>query len=319
MHRPTRPAKWFSQLEKFYESWGDFPHCHRHHAAFLGSVGRMPLKLSDTLQLHSGRHMPLLGFGTWKLNDGQEVKDAVTTALRTGYRHIDTASAYENESGVGAAIRESGLLRAQVFVTTKIWTDAIRQGRAAVVASCEESLERLGLSHVDLLLLHWPVVGKDREAWKALEQLYRAGKARSIGVSNYLPHHLDALLQSGVAVRPMVNQIEFHPYLLQPELASACRKYGIVRVAWSPLMQGKVNEVPEIVEIARQHGKTPAQIVLHWDLQHQVATIPRSGNAARIAENAALFDFELSPADLAVLDQLDRRKRFGPDPEHFDF
>ena len=279
----------------------------------------MSLKLRDTLQLNSGRHIPLLGFGTWKLNDGQEVKDAVTTALKVGYRHIDTAAIYENERGVGEAIRDSGLPRSQVFVTTKIWNNAIRQGRAAVIEACHESIERLGLGYVDLLLLHWPIVGKDREAWKALEQLYHEGKARSIGVSNYLSHHLDALLKSGVSVRPMVNQIEFHPYLLQPALAATCRKQGIVRAAWSPLMQGKVNDVPEIVEIARQHGKTPAQIVLHWDLQHQVVTLPRSSNPRRIAENAALFDFELSPADIAVLDQLDRRQRFGPDPEHFDF
>ena len=279
----------------------------------------MSLKLRDTLQLNSGRHIPLLGFGTWQLKEGQEVKDAVTTALQVGYRHIDTAAIYDNERGVGQAIRESGLPRGQIFVTTKIWNDAIRQGSAAVIEACDESLERLGLSYVDLLLLHWPIVGKDREAWKALEHLYHEGKARSIGVSNYLPHHLDALLQSGVAVRPMVNQIEFHPYLLQPTLAALCRKQGIVRAAWSPLMQGKVTEVPEIAQIARQHGKTPAQIVLHWDLQHQVVTLPRSSNPQRIAENAALFDFELSPSDIAVLDQLDRRQRFGPDPEHFDF
>jgi methylglyoxal/glyoxal reductase len=279
----------------------------------------MSFKIRDTLQLNSGRHMPLLGFGTWKLKDGQEVKDAVTTALRVGYRHIDTASAYDNERGVGQAIRECGLSRNQIFVTTKIWTDAIRQGRSAVIEACQESLERLGLSQVDLLLLHWPIADKDREAWKAMEHLYHEGKARSIGVSNYLPHHLDALLQSGVTVIPMVNQIEFHPYLLQPALATVCRKLGIVRAAWSPLMQGHVNDVPEIAVIARQHGKTPAQIVLHWDLQHQVATLPRSANPQHIAENAALFDFELSPADIAVLDQLNRRQRFGPDPDHFEF
>lgn len=279
----------------------------------------MALKIRDTLQLNSGRHIPLLGFGTWKLKDGQEVKDAVGTALKVGYRHIDTAAVYENERGVGQALRDSGLPRNQVFITTKIWNDDIRRGRAAVIEACDECLERLGLDHVDLLLLHWPIAGKDREAWKALEHLYHAGKARSIGVSNYLPHHLDALLQSGVGVIPMVNQIEFHPYLLQPALTATCRKHGIVREAWSPLMQGNVNAVPEIVEIARQHDKTPAQIVLHWDLQHQVVTLPRSANPKHIAENAALFDFELSPADIAVLDQLDHRKRFGPDPEHFDF
>ncbi|MET0263368.1 MAG: aldo/keto reductase [Rariglobus sp.] len=279
----------------------------------------MALNIHDTLQLNSGRHIPLLGFGTWKLKDGQEVKDAVTTALKVGYRHIDTAAAYENEHGVGQAIRESHLPRSEVFITTKIWNDDIRKGAQGVVEACHLSLERLGVSYVDLLLLHWPIAGKDREAWKAMEQLYHDGVARSIGVSNYLPHHLDALLQPGVAVTPMVNQIEFHPYLLQSGLAAACRAHGIAREAWSPLMQGKITEVPEIVEIAKQHGKTPAQIVLHWDLQHQVITIPRSSNTKRIAENAALYDFELSPGDIAVLDQLDRNQRFGPNPDKFDF
>ena len=279
----------------------------------------MPLNIHDTRQLNSGRPIPLLGFGTWKLKEGQEVRDAVGTALKIGYRHIDTAAAYENEQGVGQAIRDSGLPRGDVFVTTKIWTDDIRKSRDGVLRACDESLARLGLGYVDLLLLHWPITGKDREAWKAMEQIYHTGKTRSIGVSNYLPHHLDALLQPGVEVIPMVNQIEFHPFLLQPALATTCRKYGIVREAWSPLMQGNVGDVPEIVEIARQHGRTPAQIVLHWDLQHQVVTIPRSRNPKHILENASLFDFELSPADIAVLDQLDRRQRFGPDPDHIDF
>lgn len=279
----------------------------------------MALNIHDTLQLNSGKHIPLLGFGTWKLKDGKEVHDAVATALKTGYRHIDTAAAYENERGVGQAVRDSGIARSEVFVTTKIWNDDIRKGAQGVVEAAHESLERLGLGYVDLLLLHWPIAGKDREAWKAMEQLYHDGAARSIGVSNYLPHHLDALLQPGVAVTPMVNQIEFHPYLVQPELASVCKKLGIAREAWSPLMQGKITEVPEIVEIAKAHKKTPAQIVLHWDLQHQVITIPRSSNAKRIAENAALYDFELTPNDIAVLDQLDRKQRFGPDPDKFDF
>jgi methylglyoxal/glyoxal reductase len=279
----------------------------------------MALHIHDTLQLNSGRHIPLLGFGTWKLKEGDETKNAVTTALKTGYRHIDTAAIYGNEHGVGQAVRSSGLLRTDIFVTTKIWNNDIRAGAKAVIAGCHASLERLGLAYVDLLLLHWPVTGKDHEAWKAMEQLYHDGFAHSIGVSNYLPHHLDALLQPGVAVRPMVNQIEFHPYLLQPKLADVCHELGIVREAWSPIIQGNVSAVPAIVEIAKAHGKTPEQIVLHWDLQHRVVTIPRSSKAAHIAANAALFDFELSPADIAVLDQLDRGQRFGPDPDNFDF
>jgi methylglyoxal/glyoxal reductase len=279
----------------------------------------MSFTIHDTLQLNSGRHIPLLGFGTWKLKEGDEVRHAVATALKTGYRHIDTASAYENEHGVGRALRESGLAREEIFLTTKVWNDDIRAGASGVIDAARDSLKRLGTPYVDLLLLHWPIAGKDAEAWKAMEQLYHDGVARSIGVSNYLPHHLDALLQPGVAVQPMINQVEFHPFLLQPELADACRRLGIARAGWSPLMQGKITEVPAIVEIAKAHRKTPAQIVLHWDLQHQVVTIPRSSNPQRIADNAALFDFELSPADIAVLDQLDRGQRFGPDPDHFDF
>jgi len=278
----------------------------------------MSLNIHDTVQLNSGRQMPMLGFGTWKLKDGPVVRDAVAAAFAAGYRHIDTAAAYENEHGVGQAIRQSHLPRADIFLTTKVFNDDIRKGPAAVQKAFEKSLGLLGVDYIDLYLLHWPIIGKDLEAWRVLERLYHEGKVRSIGVSNYLPHHLDALI-AHAEITPMVNQVEFHPYLLQPGLADACRKHGIVREAWSPLMQGKITEVPEIVEIARQHGKTPAQIVLHWDLQHRVVTIPRSSNPKRIVENAGLYDFELTPGDIAILDQLDRKQRFGPDPDNFDF
>jgi diketogulonate reductase-like aldo/keto reductase len=199
-----------------------------------------------------------------------------------------------------------------------VWNDDIRAGYDAVLRACEASLERLKVSYVDLYLLHWPIAEKDREAWRAMETLYRSGKARSIGVCNYLPHQLDALLP-GVGVTPMVNQVEFHPFLLQPDLAEACAGYGIVREAWSPLMQGHVGDVPAIVDIAKRLHRTPAQVVLHWALQHRVVTIPRSSNPKHIAENAALFDFELTPDDIALLNELDQNKRFGPDPDRVTF
>jgi diketogulonate reductase-like aldo/keto reductase len=279
----------------------------------------MSFSIADTVQLASGRKMPKLGFGTWKIKDGREVKEAVIHAIEAGYRHVDTAAIYENETGVGQAIHDCRVPRESIFLTTKIWNDDIRGGRAAVLKACEASLERLNVDYVDLLLLHWPITAaKNRDAWLAMEELYHAGKARSIGVSNYMVEHLEALLTTAT-VQPMVNQVEFHPYLLQPELAGYCRKHGIVREAWSPLMQGKISEVPAIVEVARRHQRTPAQIVLHWDLQHQVVTIPKSTNPKRIVENAGLFDFELTPDDLALLDQLDRGERFGPDPRKIDF
>ncbi|WP_438482438.1 aldo/keto reductase [Oleiharenicola lentus] len=279
----------------------------------------MSFSIADTVQLASGRKMPRLGFGTWKLKDGKEVKEAVAHAIEAGYRHIDTAAAYENEKGVGQAIRDCEVPRESIFLTTKVWNDDIRGGHAGVKRAFEASLKTLDVGHIDLLLLHWPITpAKNRDAWKTLEELYHAGKVRSIGVSNYLVHHLETLLETA-EVTPMVNQVEFHPYLLQPELATFCRDHGIVREAWSPLMQGEAAKVPEIVAIAKAHNRTPAQIVLHWDLQHQVLTIPKSTNPKRIKENAGLFDFELTPDDIAKLDQLDRGQRFGPDPDKVDF
>jgi diketogulonate reductase-like aldo/keto reductase len=278
----------------------------------------MSLTLRDTVQLTSGRRMPMLGFGTWKLKEGEEVHQAVVAALKAGYRHIDTAAMYENEGGIGQAIRDSRVRREEIFLTTKVWNDSIRAGYDAVLRSCDVSLERLKVGYIDLYLLHWPIAGKDREAWRALETLYRSGKARSIGVCNYLPHHLDALLP-GVAVTPMVDQIEFHPFLQQPELADVCRRHGIVREAWSPLMQGKVGDVPAIATIAKRLRRTPEQVVLHWELQHRVVTIPRSSNPKHIGSNAELFDFELTPDDIALLNELDRNQRFGPDPDRVNF
>lgn len=274
--------------------------------------------IHDVTRLANDVHLPVLGFGTWKLREGPEAIDAVTSALKIGYRHIDTAAAYENEKSVGTAIRESGLARGEIFLTTKVWNDDIRGGYDAVLRACDTSLELLGLDHIDLYLLHWPILETHAQAWRAMETLLQDGKVRAIGVCNYLIRHFDALLPVAT-VPPMVNQIEFHPYLLQPDVTAFCREHAIVLEAWSPLMQGEVTKVPEVVEIARRHEKSPAQVVLRWDLQHKVVTIPKSSRPERIAENADIFDFELAEDEMRTLDGLDRHRRFGPDPDNFGF
>ncbi|MBA4542701.1 MULTISPECIES: aldo/keto reductase [Thermoactinomyces] len=276
----------------------------------------MAKHLADTTVLANGVKMPWLGLGVWKVQEGSEVENAVKEAIKLGYRSIDTAAAYQNEEGVGKAIKESGVNREDLFVTTKVWN--ADQGYDSTLRAFETSLNKLGLEYVDLYLVHWPVKGKYKETWKALEKLYKEGRVRAIGVSNFQVHHLKDLL-ADCEVKPMVNQVEFHPYLTQKELRAFCKEEQIQLEAWSPLMQGEVVNVPEIKELAEKYGKTPAQIVLRWDLQHGVVTIPKSVKAHRIKENADVFDFELSAEDMAKLDALNKDHRFGPDPDNFNF
>ncbi|WP_275956758.1 aldo/keto reductase [Polycladomyces abyssicola] len=272
--------------------------------------------LSDAATLYNGVKMPWLGLGVWRAQEGGEVENAVKTAIQVGYRSIDTAAMYGNEAGVGRAVRESGVPREELFITTKVWnTD---QGYDSTLAAFEASLQRLGMDYVDLYLIHWPVAGKYKETWKALEKIYRDGRARAIGVSNFQIHHLEDLM-ADAEIKPMVNQVEFHPYLTQKELREYCSQHAIQVEAWRPLMKGEVANVPEIRELAAKYGKTPAQIVLRWNLQHGVVTIPKSVSESRIRENADVFDFELSQEDMAKLDGLNRNQRFGPDPDNFDF
>jgi methylglyoxal/glyoxal reductase len=276
----------------------------------------LPKHLQDATVLHNGVKMPWLGLGVWKAKAGEEVEQAVRWALEAGYRSIDTAAIYRNEEGVGKALKESGVSREDVFVTTKVWN--ADQGYETTLKAFEESRRRLGLEFIDLYLIHWPVKGKYKETWKALEKLYKDGYVRAIGVSNFQVHHLQDVM-ADTEIKPMVNQVEFHPYLTQKELLAFCREHQIQLEAWSPLMQGEVVNVPLIRELAEKYGKTPAQIVLRWDLQHGVVTIPKSVKKERILENAAVFDFELSAEDMAKLDALNRNHRFGPDPDNFDF
>lgn len=267
------------------------------------------------ITLNDGNWMPQLGLGVWKSDNGSEVINAIHWALDAGYRHVDTARIYKNEEGVGKALSTATLPREQVFLTTKIWNDDIRAGRST--QALEESLDRLQTDYVDLLLLHWPVKGYEK-AWQDLEAAQRDGKVKSIGLSNFMPEHLADIMKIA-DVAPAVNQIEYHPYLQQQDVAEACARHDIVLTAWSPLMQGHFLDEPLFQELADRHGKTPAQILLRWDVQRGVVTIPKSTNKGRIRENFAVWDFELSAAEMNDINALEKSHRFGPDPRDFDF
>jgi len=261
--------------------------------------------------------MPWLGFGVWQINSDAETERIVRSGIEQGYRSIDTAKIYGNERGVGKAIRHCGLPREQLFVTTKLWNEDIRRNR--VGPAFDESLKLLGLDYVDLYLVHWPISGKIVSTWRAMEQLSRSGRAKAIGVSNHLRPHLDELLPAAEIV-PAINQIEFHPYLQNRLLLEQCRSRQIRVEAWSPLMRGgELLTDPVITQIATKHGKSPAQVVLRWDLQSGVITIPKSARPARLAENADVFNFALSDAEMAEINALERNQRCGPDPMNFGF
>ena len=272
--------------------------------------------IKDSIMLNNGLDMPWLGFGVFQIDDGDKVERAVQSALEVGYRSIDTAAVYKNERGVGKAIQKSGIPREEIFLTTKVWNSDQRAGRT--LAAFEESLERLGTDYVDLYLVHWPVEGHYEETWQVMEEIYKNGRVKAIGVSNFQVHHLEDILKSAQII-PAVNQIEFHPFLVQPELLRYCQKNKIQVEAWSPLMQGQIVNVPTVQKLAEKYGKTPAQIALRWNLQHEVVTIPKSVTPSRITENAQIFDFELTRADMNLLDALDEGKRVGPDPDNFNF
>ena len=269
----------------------------------------LPGESSVLLTLNSGAQVPQLGFGVWQA--GGATERAVSAALRTGYRHVDTARVYGNEAQVGKAIRECGIPRSEIFVTTKLWNQD--QGYEQALQACADSLLRLKLDYVDLYLIHWPVPELRLESWRALETLFREGRARSIGVSNYLVPHLRELLDVAKVV-PAVNQLELTPFLQRRDTTALCRDAGILLEAYSPLTRGKRLNHPLIVDIASQIGRTPAQVLLRWNVQHGVIVLPKSVTPERIEENAQIFDFDLDSAAMAALDKLEEGLVTGWDP-----
>ncbi|GGD90856.1 aldo/keto reductase [Paenibacillus nasutitermitis] len=280
----------------------------------------MMKSLQSTTTLHNGIQMPWFGLGVFKVEEGAELVNAVRTAIVNGYRSIDTAAIYGNEQGVGQGIREglaeTGLTREDIFVTSKVWN--ADHGYDAARAAYETSLNKLGLDYLDLYLIHWPVKGKYKETWRALESLYREGRVKAIGVSNFQIHHLDDLM-GDAQVKPMVNQVELHPYLIQEDLLAYSKRQGIQLEAWSPLMQGQLLDHPLLQEIAGKHEKSVAQIILRWDLQRGIVTIPKSTKEHRISGNADVFDFELTDSEMARISGLNQNRRVGPNPDNFDF
>jgi len=272
--------------------------------------------------LNNGVKMPMLGYGVFKIDDDQSGVEAVKTAIEAGYRSIDTAAIYGNEKAVGQAIKECGVPREEIFLTTKLWNEAMRVGNQ--VESFEQSLADLGVDYVDLYLVHWPVRGHYVDTWLAMEKIYKSGKAKAIGVSNFLPHHIDDIAKVWSVV-PALNQYEMHPLLTRKPLLAHCKKHGIVSQSWGPLggsdPDNKVSllDNPVIAKIAEKYGKSPAQVILRWNIDIGVVCIPKSITPSRIKANIDVFDFALTGEDIAVIDGLNKDARFGPDPDTFDF
>ncbi len=276
----------------------------------------MRLSISSRLKLNDGKHIPMLGYGTWQIPDGRPVEDCVYAALIAGYRLVDTAKIYENERGVGSAIKKaiaSGISREEIFVTTKLWNgdhDNVEQ-------AFDESLKRLGLEYIDLYLIHWPVTGKRIKTWKIFEKLLKTGKVKSIGVSNFTIKQLQELMEQ-TSVVPVVNQVEFSPWNYQKELLDFCNKSKIVLEAYSPLTRGKKLNDQTVVSIAKKYGKSPAQIIIRWCLQHNIVLIPKSTDPVKIKENANVYDFDIAADDMRKLDSLNQNLRFCWNPEELD-
>lgn len=281
-------------------------------------------KLTDYFTMSNGKTIPCVGYGTYKTSE-EEVYDAVLSAVKAGYRHIDTATYYHNEEGVGRAVRECGIPREELFVTSKVWnTD---RGYEKTKKAFADSMERLGLDYLDLYLIHWPANRKqfgdeakriNAETWKALEELYAEGKVKAIGLSNFLPHHIEELTESA-KVKPMVNQIEFHPGWAQLEVSEYCQKNDIVVEAWSPLGRKAVLDNEVLKEIGKKHGKKTAQVCVRWIMQHGILPLPKTVNADRMAENADIFDFELTAEEMKTIDGLKDLGGQCARPDEVDF
>lgn len=263
------------------------------------------------IELNNGVSIPIIGLGVYQTASGGETVRAVRDAIEMGYRHIDTAKAYDNERDVGRAVKESGVPREEIFITTKLWNSD--HGYDSTKRAFDESRRQLGMSHIDLYLIHWPVEGLRSESWRAMVELLERGDCRAIGVSNYTISHLEELLASSPVI-PAVNQVEFSPFLYQRDLLGFCRDKGIQVEAYSPLTQGKKLKHPTLVAQAKKYGKTPAQVLIRWAIEHELVVIPKSARRSRIEENADVFDFNINPDDLAALDGLDEGFRTCWDP-----
>lgn len=278
--------------------------------------------LADTFTLSNGVQIPCIGFGTWQTPDGETAVKAVEAALADGYRHIDAAAIYGNEESVGKAIANSGVKRGELFVTSKLWND--EHGYESTLRAFDKTLKDLGLEYLDLYLIHWPVPAKfkndwqkkNAETWKAFEELYKEGRIRAIGVSNFLPHHVEELKKTA-EIMPMVNQIEYHPGLMQKEVADYSQKEGMLIEAYSPLGTGKMLGNETLKGIAEKYGKSVAQICIRWVLQNGVLPLPKSVTPSRIADNAQVFDFELAADDMAVIDAMVDPDGTTNDPDNF--
>lgn len=282
------------------------------------------LNINSKVVLSNKNKMPIIGFGTFRIPEGEEVYNAVKTALEAGYRFIDTAMMYKNEEGVGRAIKDSGISREELFITTKLWnTD---QGYETTLKAIDASLIKLDLDYVDLYLIHWPTasdqlregvsINKRSETWRAMEEIYKSGKAKAIGISNYMVNHLEEMADYA-KVMPMVNQFEFHPFLYQEELLGYCKKHNIVVQGHSPLADVKGEQDERVKNIALKYNKSPAQIFIRWSIQHGVVPIPKSVHKERIVENLNVFDFELSLEDMKILDGLNENLHVRVDPTNF--
>lgn len=277
----------------------------------------------STYSLKNGLEIPVVGFGTWKTPDGDDAYNSVSEALKSGYRHIDTAAVYGNEESVGKAIKDSGISREDVFVTSKVWNT--ERGYDKTIAAYEASLEKLGMDYLDLYLIHWPAIEKqnddweelNKESWRALMDLYKAGKVKSIGVSNFQKKHMEALKDAEIL--PMVNQIEFHPGWLQEDTRELCKELGILVEAYSPNGNGKLLNDDTLLKIAEKYGKSVAQICIRWTLQHGTLPLPKSVTPEYIKENTEVFDFEISDEDMQTIDEMEYLVGVPTDPDNRDF
>ncbi|MFI3326150.1 MAG: aldo/keto reductase [Clostridia bacterium] len=273
--------------------------------------------MSTYQTLSNGVKIPMIGFGVFQTKSGDETVNAVKWAIEAGYTHIDTAFIYGNEESVGQAIKESGIARGKLFVTTKLWNACIREGTTK--EAFYKSLENLQLDYIDLYLIHWPTQGRN-EAWKVMEELYEEGKIKAIGVSNFQKHHYEELMQTA-KIKPMVNQIESNPRFNNDELIEFCKEQGIVVEAWSPLGGNGTSMLGNetLIKIGEKYGKSAAQVVIRWNIQKNVVVLPKSANKGRIAQNIDVYDFELTKEDMDTITELNQNTRSGADPDNFNF